>query len=162
MDKTLGEIDRKKISADTLPKVSEQSAGHFLVEDGKEISEIFLTTSGLLSDGNCIDGVEVSVETEKERIVRERFSGNADSGITGKTTKGMILKAPMPGMVRSVSVSVGDKVEKNTQVIVLEAMKMENSITAGFAGIIVKIHVEVGMSVEKSMPLMEFRQEEKI
>ena len=158
MDKISGDIDGKKVLSGNLPKVLEQSPGHFLVENRNEVSEVFLTGSGLLSDGNSIDGVEVTLETEKERIIRERFSDNTESGNTTKPVKGMILKAPMPGMVRAISVSVGDKVEKNTQVLVLEAMKMENSITAGFTGTIAKIHVEVGTSAEKNMPLMEFTQ----
>jgi biotin carboxyl carrier protein len=53
---------------------------------------------------------------------------------------------------------VGDSVEKQTQVLVLEAMKMENSITAGFAGKVSKIHITAGTSVEKNMPMMEFEQ----
>ncbi len=159
MNKILGDIDGKKVSAVDLPKVVEQNPGHFLVENGNEVSEVFLTGSGSLSDGNAIDGIEVSVETEKEQIIRERFSGNADSGSSTKAAKGMVLKAPMPGMVRSISVSVGDKVQKNTQVLVLEAMKMENSITAGFTGSVSKIHIEIGNSVEKNMPLLEFTVE---
>jgi len=35
---------------------------------------------------------------------------------------------------------------------------MENSIMAGFVGIVSKLHVEAGVSVEKSMPLAEFSQ----
>ncbi len=158
MAKIIGEIDGAKATSDDLPEISEQSPGHFVVKAGNEVSEIFLTDSGLLSDGNSIDGIEVSVETDKERILRERFSGNADNDKAGKTTKGMILKAPMPGMVKAISVSVGDKVQKNSQILVLEAMKMENSISAGFIGSVSKIHVEVGTSVEKNMPLVDFTQ----
>ena len=152
----IGNIEGTEKTAKSPTKVTEQSPTHFLVELGSQASEIFLTESGQLSDGNSIDGVEVSVETEKERIIRKRFSGNADTGVNAKATKGMVLKAPMPGMVRTVSVSVGDKVQKNTQVLVLEAMKMENSITAGFTGTVSKVHVKVGTSVEKNMPLVKF------
>lgn len=156
MAKIIGEIDGTKVTSDDLPEVSELRPGHFLIKAGNEVSEIFLSESGLLSDGNSIDGLEVSVETQKERIIRERFSGNSENGSSTKTAKGMVLKAPMPGMVRAISVSIGDKVQKNTQVLVLEAMKMENSISAGFTGSVSKIHVEVGTSVEKNMPLVEF------
>lgn len=44
------------------------------------------------------------------------------------------VNAPMPGTVLRTNVSVGDKVEKGQVLLVLEAMKMENDITAPEAG----------------------------
>lgn len=55
--------------------------------------------------------------------------------------------APMPGTVVSVKVNVGDKVEKNTLVAVLEAMKMENEIFAGVDGVVASVNVSAGDSV---------------
>lgn len=151
-----GIIDGKSALSSETSKVFEVSPEHFIVISGNETTEIFLSAQGNLSDGNGIDGVEVTVESERERIINKHFAFEQTSS-TAKV-KGMILKAPMPGMVRAVSVKVGDKVQKNTQILVLEAMKMENSIMAGFAGIVSKIHVEAGVSVEKNMPLAEFSQ----
>jgi len=156
MGKIDGIIDGKKVTAAAATKVEERTACHFIINSDGKATEIFLTPDGLLSDGNTIDGIEVTTESEKEKIVRERFAKYKTSNNTTGTTKGMILKASMPGMVKAVSVSVGDITQKSTQVIVLEAMKMENSITAGFSGKVTKIHVEAGMSVEKNAFLMEF------
>lgn len=155
-----GEVEGKKVVRKGLSHVAEQGPGHFILTSGEETLEIFQTPSGLLSDGNALDGIEVSGESEKERVIRERFATVETNGSTLGTIKGMALKASMPGMVRAVSVTVGDIVQKNTQVLVLEAMKMENSITAGFAGVVSKIHIQRGMSVEKNMLLMEFRRGE--
>lgn len=151
-----GKIEGKAVTAKSDFTVSEQGHGHFFVTTETESTEIFLSSSGLLSDGNSVDGIEVSIESERERLISEHFAKDQTTAST--KMKGMVLKAPMPGMVRAVSVAVGDKVQKNTQVLVLEAMKMENSIAAGFTGIISKIHVEAGMSVEKNMLLAEFTQ----
>ena len=156
-EETRGEIDGKQVSVKGLSHVIEQGTGHFIVTSGDESKEIFLTSSGLLSDGNALDGIEVSIESKRERIIRDRFSGGRANGSAAVNAKGMILKAPMPGMVKAISVAVGDSVQKNTQVLVLEAMKMENSIAAGFAGVVSKIHIEAGMSIEKNIPLIEFR-----
>jgi biotin carboxyl carrier protein len=152
-------IDGAERTVESLPEVVEQDMSHFLILDANTISEVFLTSSGLISDGNSIDGIEVSIETEKEQIIRERFSGNQDGSKSGKIAKGKVLKAPMPGMVKAISVKVGDKVQKNTQVLVLEAMKMENSITAGFTGTVSKIYADIGALIEKNMPLVEFAME---
>ena len=57
------------------------------------------------------------------------------------------VKAPMPGKIFDIKVSVGDKVETNQIVIVLEAMKMENEIVTPIAGTVASIDVNKGDSV---------------
>ncbi|MHB1651919.1 MAG: biotin/lipoyl-containing protein [Desulfitobacteriaceae bacterium] len=57
------------------------------------------------------------------------------------------VTAPMPGVITSVKVNVGDEVSVEQAVVTLEAMKMENEIPAGKAGVIQEIHVSVGQSV---------------
>ena len=59
-------------------------------------------------------------------------------------TSGGDLVAPMQGTILKVLVEAGDKVEAGQQVIVLEAMKMENSITAPVAGTVVEVNVSPG------------------
>ena len=59
-----------------------------------------------------------------------------------------VVKAPLPGTIVDIKVSVGDKVEPNTVVAILEAMKMENDIVADGDGVIASINVNKGDSVE--------------
>lgn len=65
------------------------------------------------------------------------------------------IKAPMPGMVLEISVSEGDIIDKGAKVLVLEAMKMENVITAPAHSIVKKIVVQQGVAVEKGQLLIE-------
>ena len=51
------------------------------------------------------------------------------------------IEAPMPGLILSVSVSPGDTVKKGDPLLVLEAMKMENNITAEKEGTVSAVHV---------------------
>lgn len=62
-------------------------------------------------------------------------------------TGGYAIKAPLPGVVLSIPVSVGDTVKASDTVAVLEAMKMENAIRAGRDGKIASICVKDGESV---------------
>ena len=55
--------------------------------------------------------------------------------------------SPLPGVILSVNVAVGDKVKAGDKVAVLEAMKMENDIEAESDGTITAIHVQKGDSV---------------
>ncbi len=77
-------------------------------------------------------------------------------GVNHSATKTKNLKAPMPGLVLQVAVSVGDKVKAGDTVVVLEAMKMENPIKSGGDGVVSKVHVSAKDSVEKGSPLIEF------
>ncbi len=76
-----------------------------------------------------------------------------------KQTKGNILteiKAPMPGLILDIPVKEGDSVEKGEVLIVLEAMKMENSIKSSQSGTIRKILVNTGQGVEKNQVMIQF------
>jgi biotin carboxyl carrier protein len=66
------------------------------------------------------------------------------------------IKAPMPGLVLNIAVSVGDAVEVNQKVLTLEAMKMENAIKSPTAGIIAAIEVSSGQAVDKNQVLIRF------
>jgi len=64
------------------------------------------------------------------------------------------LRAPMPGMIISYAVKVGDKVNTGDLVCVLEAMKMQNSLPAPASGTIKAIHFEPGASVAKDAVIL--------
>ncbi|MEJ5330756.1 MAG: pyruvate carboxylase subunit B [Desulfobaccales bacterium] len=64
------------------------------------------------------------------------------------------LRAPMPGMIISYNVKVGDKVETGDLVCVLEAMKMQNSLPAPASGTVKAINFEPGASVAKDAVIM--------
>ena len=63
------------------------------------------------------------------------------------SASGFQVKAPLPGVVMSVQVKVGDNVKASDTVVMLEAMKMENAIHAGQDGKVASIAVNVGDSV---------------
>lgn len=66
------------------------------------------------------------------------------------------LKAPMPGMVLNILVKEGDEVAKGDNLIILEAMKMENIIKSPADGVVKDIKVGVGDKVEKNEVMMGF------
>jgi oxaloacetate decarboxylase alpha subunit/pyruvate carboxylase subunit B len=67
---------------------------------------------------------------------------------------GTPVKAPMPGMIVSIVKQVGESVKAGETVVVLEAMKMENALTASVSGTIRSIHCKVGESVAKNAVLV--------
>jgi len=69
----------------------------------------------------------------------------AAAPVTGGTT----IEAPMPGMIIRYEKKEGDAVKEGDVVLILEAMKMENSITTPVAGTVLKINYKDGDSVQK-------------
>ena len=70
------------------------------------------------------------------------------------------VHAPMPGLVVDVMVAEGDRVEAGQPVVVVEAMKMQNALTAPLAGRVTTVRVSAGAAVETGALLLAIRPEE--
>jgi biotin carboxyl carrier protein len=94
-----------------------------------------------------VDGFRFTVELESERIasLRERATeGRASSAHAGP----LQVKAIIPGKVVAVSVAAGDAVTAGQQLLVVEAMKMQNELRAPRDGTIDRVGVAVGVNIE--------------
>ncbi len=68
------------------------------------------------------------------------------------------LRAPMPGKIVSVAVEVGQEVNSGDTLLVLEAMKMQNSLTSNTKGIVTAIKIKPGVNVGKDDLLIEIKK----
>ena len=94
----------------------------------------------LVSEGDTVAANAVLIEIVKEaEVVVEKPAAKAASG--NKVT------APLPGRVISVMVKAGDKVTAGQDVVILEAMKMENNISTDYAGTVQQVLVNEGDTV---------------
>ncbi len=75
---------------------------------------------------------------------------------SGKAHLDNDIKAPMPGLILEINVSNGEEVKEGQPLLVLEAMKMENTITSPKDGVIKYVGVTKGLSVAKNELLIEF------
>ncbi|WP_199555706.1 acetyl-CoA carboxylase biotin carboxylase subunit [Sandaracinobacteroides hominis] len=66
------------------------------------------------------------------------------------------LLCPMPGLIVSISVAEGDKVEAGQTLAVVEAMKMENILRAEKSGVVSKLHAKAGDSLAVDAIILEF------
>lgn len=66
-----------------------------------------------------------------------------------------ILRSPMPGVVVAISVKPGDLVAEGQEICVIEAMKMQNSMTAGKTGKVKSVHCKAGDTVGEGDLLVE-------
>lgn len=96
---------------------------------------------------------QVADETAAPAVAAAPAAVEADPA-AGAPGAGAPVKAPLPGVVAKILVSVGQAVKKGETVLVLEAMKMENNITAEADGKITGICVAAGDSVMEGTTLV--------
>jgi biotin carboxyl carrier protein len=66
------------------------------------------------------------------------------------------LHAFIPGIIQKINITTGQKVRWGDSLLILEAMKMKNDVTAPFDTTIKAIHVKTGAMVMKNQLLIEF------
>ena len=99
-----------------------------------------------------VNGSLIVLEAKNEFDILLEKMGMANAG-SAKVSK---LKAPMPGKVLDVLVTVGQEVVKGDGLVILEAMKMENVLKADDVGVVKSVNVSIGEAVEKNNVLIEF------
>jgi 3-methylcrotonyl-CoA carboxylase alpha subunit len=132
------------IAIDGRPhRVSLQSAAAGIVSghiDGREVtSRVEFDHDRTIVRFHCLQ-FEFSEDTGAEHRVSAEHEGH--------------FRAPMPGHVLDVRVQAGQVVEQGTVLLVLEAMKMEHSLTAPWRARVAEIHVESGQRVEEGTDLV--------
>ncbi|WP_025764971.1 acetyl-CoA carboxylase biotin carboxyl carrier protein subunit [Dyadobacter tibetensis] len=99
-----------------------------------------------------INGVELQTRSQTSLdLLLESMGMQA-----GKSKKLNVLRAPMPGLIQSLSINEGEEVAPGDNLLVLVAMKMENVLKATGSGKVKSIKVLPGEIVEKNQVLMEF------
>jgi biotin carboxyl carrier protein len=155
-----------KINFDTQTLEINPSGDNYVATmDGKTVSvQVIRAEDGrmdLLIDGQRVNAYVSSdmakrwVTIDGHTIMLTKTSG-AKQGVRHDHAGGLI--APMPGQVRSVSVSVGDVVKKGQTLLTMEAMKMEIRIQALKDGKVTALHVQQGQTVEREQILIEVEE----
>ena len=132
---------------------------------GEKTVEVEILQAGdgkldLLIDGRRItayvssDNAKRWVTVNGRTIVLTRSSGARSRGHGHHHAAGE-MTAPMPGQVRAVNVSEGEMVTKGQTLMLLEAMKMEIRIQSPQNGVVKKLVVKQGQTVEREQVLIE-------
>jgi glutaconyl-CoA/methylmalonyl-CoA decarboxylase subunit gamma len=97
----------------------------------------------------------------KNKVEKKPFNPNQPSGVahsSHQALSGDAQTAPLPGTVIEVFVKAGDKVEAGQVILVIEAMKMKNSIRSVYSGTIGEVLVSAGQSVAHKQALIKFAE----
>jgi biotin carboxyl carrier protein len=146
-------FDSKESDFEHFDAISLPTKNYHVLKDNKPflaeiVSTDFSSKKYTVKVNNSI--YEVAIANELDQLITAM-------GIEkGRTKVVNAIKAPMPGLILEINVSVGQDVKTNDPLLILEAMKMENSFLSPRDGIIKSIAVEKGNAVEKGQLLIEF------
>ena len=112
-----------------------------------------------------VNGTPYTVELDKAVKVKPVvISRPAPAPVTPKGTPvvsqakapavGSVIKSPLPGVILEINVKVGDTVKSGSKLMILEAMKMENTIASDHDGKVLEIKVDKGASVLEGAELV--------
>jgi biotin carboxyl carrier protein len=137
--------------------------------DGREISADFIDVDCRGQYAAVLDwhSFAASIEESDEQHLVVNIAGEsfmmtaydererAAQAVAGQgPAKAEVIKASMPGLIISISSSVGDSLAAGQAVAVLEAMKMQNEVCCQNDGVVVEVLVAEGDNVEANQPLV--------
>ena len=89
---------------------------------------------------------QIQLDTEKENISPNQSNDKRNSGQ---------IKAMMPGKVLEILVEIGDEVSLGTPLMIVESMKMENTISSTMSGKVSNIFISIDDSVQYDQIMIE-------
>ncbi len=109
-----------------------------------------------------VNGTSYSVVMKEEikkiktpTLVRKPINSAIEPVKINQSSSTAKIIAPIPGIILSLNVKVGDTIKENDLLLVLEAMKMENSIVSEKSGVVTAINVKVGQQVLQGEVMIE-------
>jgi acetyl-CoA/propionyl-CoA carboxylase biotin carboxyl carrier protein len=131
--------------ASDVEAAEEEPRQNVVVEVGGRRLEVSLPGGFAFEGGGGGGGTAVKAKPRKR------------AGGTKAAVSGDAVTAPMQGTIVKVAVEEGQTVEAGELIVVLEAMKMENPVTAHKAGTVTGLSVEVGAAVTQGTQLLEIK-----
>ena len=145
-----GEINGEAFALDMI-KIKENSF-HVIQNNRSYTVELIQAEPSEKSMVISINGHKYSLQV-KDKLDELLHSLGFDAHNQSKVNE---IKAPMPGLILEIKVKEGDVVKKGDALLVLEAMKMENSLKSPTDAVVKKVLAKKGAAVEKNQVLIQF------
>jgi 3-methylcrotonyl-CoA carboxylase alpha subunit len=117
-------------------------------------------TSSQYKAGYCLNGDKLSLFTPQGKAVVTVKTPSIDDFVANNEANTAGIKAPMNGSLIAVLVTDGQRVSAGDALMVVEAMKMEHTITAPYTGVVGEIYFKVGNLVDAESQLLELIEED--
>lgn len=127
-----------------------------VIEEGKSLIVKFITVDGGNASGYRTVSFELNGQPRDALVLDKSLSDESASRAKADPDNLKHVGSTMPGMVVTVAVKAGEKVEKGQKLITLEAMKMETTVNAELDATVARVHVAPGIQVATGDLMIEF------
>jgi len=135
-------VNGKPVSGDLRP-INE--LGLHVLQRGKKSMELYL---------NSLDGDHLEILVGGQRVLAKVKTSQKRARHQAARAEVGAITAPMPGVLVSVLAKVGDVVEQDQTLAVLESMKMQMQLRTANAGTVVSVLYQTGQQVEKGKEII--------
>jgi len=118
------------------------------IEPGKALIIKFLAVSEAHPDGSRTVFFELNGQPREVNVRDKTLQVTTAAREKADPNNSGHIGAPIPGVISSIAVELGQRVEKGERVLVMDAMKMQTTVYAPMAGQVKKVSAKVGQSVE--------------
>lgn len=118
------------------------------IEPGKALIIKFLAVSEAHPDGSRTVFFELNGQPREVNVRDRALQVTTEAREKADPNNPGHVGAPIPGVVSSIAVELGQRVEKGERVLVMDAMKMQTTVYAPIAGRVKKVSAKVGQNVE--------------
>jgi pyruvate carboxylase len=127
------------------------------IERGKTLIIRFVNVSEPEKDGRRILVYELNGMTRETSIADKSLVTKIKVRAKANLTDPKQIGAPIPGLIATIAVTPGQKVNKGDKLLMMEAMKMQTTVSASLDGVVEEILVGIGDTVESKDLLMKLR-----
>ena len=127
------------------------------IESGKALVIRLVQVSEPDKDGRRTVSFELNGMTREAFITDKKVTPQTKTRPKADLADPLQIGAPIPGLVASIAVSVGQKVVKGDKLLMMEAMKMQTTVTAPADGVIAELLCALGETVESKDLLVKLR-----
>lgn len=130
------------------------------IEEGKVLIIRLISVSEPDKDGRRMVNYELNGMAREVFITDKTIAPQAKTRPKADLADPLQVAAPIPGLIATLSISVGAKVAKGDRLFMMEAMKMQTSVYAPEDGIVAELHAAVGDTVEAKDLIVKLRKPE--
>jgi pyruvate carboxylase len=127
------------------------------IEQGKTLIIRFVNASDPDKEGRRTVTYELNGMTRETPIADKNLATKVKHRAKAALTDPKQIGAPIPGLIATISVTAGQKVKKGDKLLMMEAMKMQSTVSAPLDGVVDEILVNIGDTVESKDLLMRLR-----
>ena len=127
------------------------------IEEGKVLIIRLISVSPADKDGRRTISYELNGTARETFIIDKTITPKTKARPKADLADVTHVAAPIPGLIATLSVSVGSKVAKGDKLLMMEAMKMQNTVYAPCDGVVAELHIALGDTVESKDLLIKIR-----